>query len=134
MQNLIKAVHPRYYQERGTVCYLAVNNAAGGATIRARITGKTLIQPGSHDGYTISYEQSEPPYDSVTDVVPADEIFLTLAEANAARANDNSLQIANVKRICSDPKGLVRYLLDNAALPDDERNAVIESAQAIGLY
>lgn len=134
MQNIIKTEDPKYYLERGDKLYLAVDNAHGGATIVATVTGLTVQQPGNRNGYHIKYQNNMPPYDTVEDVALADEVFTSLEDVAKARTKDNSVQMRKIAEICATPTGLVHHLLAHTELTGADYEAVVNAAKALDLY
>lgn len=125
--------NPNYYVDRDTRAFIAIDNANGGATIPVTVVGPRQITP-DQDGYLVRYNDPRPPYAAHEDTVPAETVFLDMDSVARARKDDKSLQEKDLLEICSTPEGLVRYLLENAALPEWNRRLAAHAAAALGLY
>lgn len=134
LAGVLKNPVPKYTLERGTKCYVAMDNAHGGFTVPAAITALTTFPDSRNTAYEVRYRDQLPPYASHDATAAPDEIFPDLAAVAKARQDDLSLQARNMTDICSTPEGLVRFLLDHTVLPDRDLDTVAEAAKALGLY
>lgn len=117
-------------------CYVAIDNAHGGATLTCRILGKAEIDKSAncYDGYRIAYVSPESPYEEIEAVVHAEHVFTSLETVAEARKNDVSMQVRHVSMSCKTSQGLVRFLLSRANLAPYELDAVVAEAKILGLY
>ena len=133
MPNLLENPDPPFHMEKGDRGYVAVSNAAGGATLPAAVLEKDWM-PDGKQFYVIEYRDQAPPYRAWKEAVLAANLFRTLDEAAAARRDDGSLQILRAEEACSTPEGLVRYLLSHTCLEGSLYRAAVRSAERLGLY
>lgn len=124
--------NPPHCLSKDDPCYIAINNIGGGDTIKATIIRSTILH--NKNAYTLTYRQPIEPYGQIQAIVPVTQIFKTLNDANEARKTDMSAQNEAIARACSNPVGLVLFLLSRAELSQDEEAAVIRTAKLLNLY
>ena len=132
LEHLLQNSAPKYYLSRGRRCYLAVDNAHGGATIPAEIVRRTTLD--GKDAYDVTYTEPDCPTHKSQVTVPVAVTFTSLEDMAMARKRDYSLQLKSIADACSNAANIIAFLLSRSELSANEQEVVLRKARELKLY